>query len=198
MHLLRAASTADHAAVQRICIATGADGHDASGAYDHPELLSHLWAGPHLQADPSLCTIVEDADGPAGYLVATADTAAFERWCERAWWPTLREQYPLDTPHNPRDLELVRLIHAPEVSAASIVRDYPAHLHINLLPRMQGRGLGRALIERLVGQLRDRDVPGVHLGVSATNLRAIAFYEHLGFRQIDSEPDGLIMGLHVN
>jgi ribosomal protein S18 acetylase RimI-like enzyme len=196
---LRPASVADRNAVEAICIQTGDDGSDASGSYDSPELLAHLWATPHLVADPALCTIVIDDDGPAGYLVATADTPAFEQWCERMWWPPLRERYPLQAPRNERDQQLVELIHAPDRTPASVTDTYLAHLHINLLPRAQGLGLGRALIERLADRLRERGVAGVHLGVAGTNTRAIAFYEHLRFSTIAVEDDGgLIMGLRLD
>lgn len=196
MVALRPATLADRHDVESICTQTGDDGSDASDQYDEPTLLAALWASPHLVADPALGTIVVDDEGPAGYLVATADTAAFEAWCERMWWPALRDRYPLQAPRRDRDQQLVALIHAPEATPASITGPYPAHLHINLLPRVQGRGLGRALIERLCGQLRERGVAGVHLGVSGTNTRAIAFYEHLGFARLAVEDDGgIIMGM---
>ncbi len=188
--MLRPATEADRTAVEAICIATGDDGRDASGRYDHPELLAHLWASPHLLADPALATIVEDSHGPAGYLVATVDTLAFERWCGQHWWPALRAEYPLEAEWRETDRELVRLVHAPESTPASLADRYPAHLHINLLPRLQGVGIGRVLIERLVAQLRARGVAGVHLGVSATNEPAIGFYRHLGFEPAAVEPDG--------
>ena len=59
--------------------------------------------------------------------------------------------------------------------------EYPAHMHIDLLPRLQGQGLGRALIETLADALRERGVPGLHLGVSTENPGAIAFYHRVGF-----------------
>lgn len=191
---LRPASPADRPAVEAICIATGDDGRDARGLFGHPELLAHLWASPHLIADPALATIVEDEHGPAGYLVATADTLGFERWCEQHWWPALRQRYPIDEAWGDRDRELVALVHEPDATPASLAAAYPAHLHINLLPRAQGSGLGRVLIDRLLTQLRGRGVRGVHLGVSPTNTRAIRFYEHLGFERHSVEADGgLIM-----
>jgi ribosomal protein S18 acetylase RimI-like enzyme len=70
-------------------------------------------------------------------------------------------------------------------------------LHIDLQERAQGTGLGRLLIERLLGELRERAVPGVHLGVDVTNANAIGFYRHLGFRELDAEPGALIMGLRL-
>lgn len=195
---LSPATPTDRPHVEAICVATGDDGRDATGVYDQPVLLAHLWATPHLLADPSIATIVADAHGPAGYLVATADTRAFERWCEQHWWPALRQQYPLEAPRRDSDRELVRLLHAPESTPASLADRYPAHLHINLLPRLQGAGVGRVLIERLVAQLRHRGVAGVHLGVSGTNEPAIGFYRHMGFEPEAVEPDGgLIMVLSL-
>lgn len=192
---LRPATPGDLADVVSICTLTGDDGSDATALYDEPELLAAIWAAPHLVADPAICTIVVDDQGAAGYLVATADTAAFESWCEGMWWPALRDRHPLRAPRRDRDQQLVELIHAPEATPASLTEPYPAHLHINLLPRVQGLGLGRALIDRLLDQLRARGVPGVHLGVSGTNEPAIGFYEHLGFAPVAREPDGgLIMG----
>jgi ribosomal protein S18 acetylase RimI-like enzyme len=108
----------------------------------------------------------------------------------------LRRRYtPLDD--GSTDAELVRLIHAPERTPHEIVEAYPAHLHIDLLERTRGQGLGRVLIERLLSDLRARGVPGVHLGVDGTNTNGIGFYEHLGFREVAREPGGLIMGLRL-
>ena len=54
-------------------------------------------------------------------------------------------------------------------------------LHIDLLPRVQGRGIGRQLIELQLATLRDRGSHGVHFHVRPTNRRALSFYDHLGF-----------------
>jgi ribosomal protein S18 acetylase RimI-like enzyme len=67
------------------------------------------------------------------------------------------------------------------VTPEGLLGDYPAHVHINLLPRLQGQGWGRRLVEAIVLHLRAGDVPGVHLGVGANNERAIGFYTRLGF-----------------
>ena len=61
---------------------------------------------------------------------------------------------------------------------------YPSHLHINLLPQLQGRGVGRRLIETLLARLREQGSPGLHLATRLTNLRAAGFYRHLGFTEL--------------
>ncbi|HEX8343494.1 MAG TPA: GNAT family N-acetyltransferase, partial [Actinoplanes sp.] len=53
-----------------------------------------------------------------------------------------------------------------------------------LLPEWQGKGWGRALMGRFLDGLRSAGVPGVHLGMLATNVRARAFYDRLGFTEI--------------
>ncbi len=165
----------------RVCLLTGAAGQDATTLYRDPDLLGHVYCGPYPVADPELSLVVVDEHGVAGYVVATADTAAFDDWCERSWWPALRSSLPErpDPGDGTEDHVLVERIHHPDASSAP--PDAPAHLHIDVLPRLQGQGWGRRLIGGLSDRLHDRGVPGVHLGVDARNTRAVAFYEHLGF-----------------
>lgn len=52
---------------------------------------------------------------------------------------------------------------------------------IYVLPEAQGRGVGHALVERVLAEVGvERDI---HLHVAAYNDRAIAFYERHGFRR---------------
>jgi ribosomal protein S18 acetylase RimI-like enzyme len=55
---------------------------------------------------------------------------------------------------------------------------------MDLLPRAQGRGYGRQVLERVLDVLRRRGSPGAHLGVSALNTRAFGFYQHVGFQEL--------------
>lgn len=194
----RAPIAADLPALYRACLLTGRAGDDASADHDDPDLLGHLWVGPQATFDPALCDVVDDERGVAGYLVGVGSTSDFEAWCEQRWWPGLRERYPLGVARREADAALVRSIHRPEVTPAAITEVFPAHLHVNLLPRAQGQGIGRMLIERLADRLQQRGISGLHLGVDADNARAIAFYRHLGFAEVAVEDDGgLILGLQL-
>jgi GNAT superfamily N-acetyltransferase len=73
--------------------------------------------------------------------------------------------------------------------------EYPAHLHIDLLPETQGQGLGRALIETLFAELSRRGVRGLHLGMDPKNTGAAAFYERLGMTPLPAEPGGQSYGV---
>ena len=85
--------------------------------------------------------------------------------------------------------------HHPDYLCPEPYEDYPSHLHIDLLPRAQGKGLGRSMIEQLIERLGAGGSPGVHLGVSTRNTRAQAFYQRLGFQELartGSPGDGVI------
>jgi len=196
----RPARTTDPAEVARlydICLRTGADGGDATARYRDPRLLGEIYLGAYLAFEPDLAFVVDDGTGAVGYVVGTADTRAFEDRCEREWWPDLRARYPLDAfPAGTEDALRVRSIHSPATTDPSVLDLFPAHLHVDLLPAAQGGGNGRRLLDRFFDALRERGVPGVHLGVSETNTSAIGFYEHLGLERVPTS-EGLVLGLKL-
>jgi GNAT superfamily N-acetyltransferase len=57
---------------------------------------------------------------------------------------------------------------------------WPAHLHINLLPVTHGTGLGAALMESWLEQLRQSGAPGCHLSTLVENTCAVLFFEKMG------------------
>ncbi len=57
---------------------------------------------------------------------------------------------------------------------------------IALLPDWQGRGIGSRIVRDVVRCARERDLPTV-LNVLRENPRALALYERLGFRVVDSD-----------
>lgn len=176
---LRAFRPDDLAAMYRVCLLTGDAGRDASNLYRDPDLVGHVYCGPYPMADPSLALVVVDDEGVGGYLVGTADTVAFARWQDEHWWPALRARYPLGPDDGTADHALIELIHHPQ--HADPPAGFPAHLHVDLLRRLQGQGWGRRLIETFAAALAERGVTGLHLGVDPRNTGARAFYARLGF-----------------
>jgi ribosomal protein S18 acetylase RimI-like enzyme len=192
---IREATPEDRDACYDICLRTADSGRDATAIYADPSLVGSVYAGPYLALNEGLGYVAVDEDGVAGYVLGTADTRAFEAACEARWWPSLRERHadPGPDPRSPDD-RIRRFIHAPPVAAADVVRTHPAHLHIDLLPRLQGTGAGRALMETIQARFRAEGVPGVHLGVSRTNEHAVGFYRHLGFTTLDEDEHSLLLG----
>jgi ribosomal protein S18 acetylase RimI-like enzyme len=198
MRQIRQAHPFDLPGMYRVCLLTGDAGADATARFRNPDLLGHVYVGPYVAGQPAFAQVVADEDGVAGYCLGALDTRAFAAWAERAWWPVLREQYPAPAPEElSPDAELIRQIHEPGMAGGDLLAAYPSHLHIDLLERCRGTGLGRRLMERLLADLGAHGSPGVHLGVAATNANAIAFYRHLGFEELRAHPDALVMGLRL-
>jgi ribosomal protein S18 acetylase RimI-like enzyme len=201
---IRPALPRDRAALYEVCRRTGDVGRDASALHADPELLGHVWAGPYLALEPQLAFVVEDDEGVAGYVLGARDTTVFEERCEAEWWPALRRRYPDpdEVPGVERtpDQQLQHWIHHPPRTTPELVRRYPSHLHIDLLPRTQGRGDGRRLMQTLLDALREHESPGVHLGTSRQNTRAVGFYCHLGFTELTTygDDDTVVMGLSLD
>ncbi|RKN37626.1 GNAT family N-acetyltransferase [Streptomyces hoynatensis] len=189
-------------ALDDVCIRTGHLGGDARGHLPEPEILPVLFAAPYAAHDPDLVFVADDGERPIGYLVGTADSPAYFAWFRREWLPTVAARFPSpDAEPGVGDANLRDLLHHPErMLHPEIAAAYPAHLHIDLLPQGQRRGLGRALMEAYFAALRERGVPGVHLSMVAANTNARAFYHHIGFHDLGPAPDTdevIYLGLHL-
>jgi ribosomal protein S18 acetylase RimI-like enzyme len=192
--MIRKYQPAEEQVLYDICLLTGDSGVDASGLYQDPALLGEVYVGPYLRFAPEHALVGVDGDGVAGYVLGVPDTTAFEAECERSWWPALRARYPLSRfPQESPDGRIVRLIHHPPSTSADVVERYPAHLHIDLLPRLQGQGDGRRLLTALLDGLAADGARGVHLGVSTANQRAIGFYRRMGFTEVETYTHSLVM-----
>ncbi|MFI6761721.1 GNAT family N-acetyltransferase [Micromonospora sp. NPDC050417] len=196
----------DFDAVGDICIRTADAGEDASGSYADPDILPDIFAHPYAHLEPDLAFVLDgdgngdgngngDGDGygygdgtgrAVGYVLGTSDTTRFVRRFRDEWLPRVGDRYPAPTgePSTP-DAVMARLLHTPERMLLPELVDYPAHLHIDVLPEYQRAGHGRALMETFTGALRRAGVPGLHLGMITTNQKARTFYDRLGFHVIE-------------
>ena len=174
---IRPATPDDLEALYRIALATGDNGADATALYEDPRLVGHIYAAPYAVLSPDTAFVAEDADGVAGYIVGALDTRAFEVRLERDWWPPLRTRYadPSDRPLDAWSADEMRawLIHHPYPTPERVLSGHPSHLHINLLPRLQGQGMGKALIDQLLVPLEDEWLAGKRQNGVTARVKAI-------------------------
>ena len=108
------------------------------------------------------------------------DTAAWEIRLEGEWWPALRDKYEevdhLPAPQWTPDRRRVHMIHHPAGAPEAVVRTYPAHLHLNLLPRAQGKGIGKLLLNVWLDKASELGADAVHVGVNQQNSRPFRFW----------------------
>jgi len=196
---IRLARPDDAPAAYYVCLKTGDYGQDGEPFYrEDPDALGRIFVGPYLAFEPELGLILEDDEGICGYALGAFDSRAFYARNEAEWRPTLCASFAApegDPSRCTRVQQVYHWYHNPDYFCPEPYEAYPSHLHIDLLPRAQGRGYGRRLLEGVMDKLRQRGSPGAHLGVSMVNTRAFGFYQRLGFRELcrcGSGQDGCI------
>lgn len=196
--MIRGYRETDRRDVYDVCVRTANAGTDARGRYESDDLPGDIWAGPYLALEPGLAfvvTVPEPVEGTgervAGYILGTADTRRFVERYRAEWLPRFAAKYA--------ENEDTRAGFFPDRMLVPGVDDYPAHLHIDLLPELQRQGWGRALIRRFLAAAAERGAEGAHLAFDPANTGAGAFYERLGFTALpSSRPDAPLYGIRAD
>lgn len=175
----------DREAVRRICFETGYMG-DPQWQWRDRRSFADLFSSYYTDAEPESALVAERAGVVEGYLLGCLDSKG--AWSEDAIFKRLLW----------RRLIALRPSTAAFVwcSFSDVVRDrlkghalpaplrddrWPAHLHVDLLPSVRGRGVGRTLLQSWLERLRRDNVPGCHVQTLAENARAIAAFSSVGF-----------------
>ncbi|MCR2817567.1 GNAT family N-acetyltransferase [Microbacterium sp. zg.Y1090] len=181
----------DEPALADVCLLTADAGADATGVLADDDLWAEVFVLPYAARHPDLAFVVEsDHSRVVGYTVAVPDTRAFEDWFATEWWPRHADRWPEPEVELTRQDGILRYAYGRRAGAEPYGDAHPAHLHIDLLPEVQGQGWGRRLIDTVSDALRERGVSGLHLVSSADNAGALAFYDRLGFTRLPSH-DGV-------
>jgi protein O-GlcNAcase/histone acetyltransferase len=204
--VLRPARADDLAGCARVCLETGDHGADGTPFYtDDPDALARIYVAPYLALEGDLAFVLEDEQGICGYVLAALDSRSFYARYEVELRPLLAAAFPEpvgDPTRWTRAQHVHRSYHHPDYHCPGPAAAYPAHAHIDLAPRAQGHGYGGLMMRHILAELARRGAPGVHLGVSGRNPRAIAFYERLGFVELErrGSPDDqtVYMGLRLS
>ena len=194
MLVIRTFRSADLEALYTISLATGHEGGDASHLYEDRKLIGHIYSAPYALLEPHLALVVEDSEGVAGFAVGTPDTEKWQEKLEADWWPKLRRQY-VDPAARPAaewsaDQRRAYAIHHPQRVPRQVVELYPAHLHLNLLARTQGRGAGTMLFSEWMARASRYGVGAAHVGVNSANARAVRFWSKRGFDRLKPQDGG--------
>ncbi|HEY0122717.1 MAG TPA: GNAT family N-acetyltransferase [Rhizobium sp.] len=185
---LRPVQPADIDQLYVISLVTGDAGKDATALHRDGRMIGHIYSVPYAVLSPETVFVAEDGEGVCGYIAGVFDTVAFKERLECEWWPDLRRRYP-EPSGDPStwnaDQRRSHAIHHPKRVPAVLTGPFPAHIHMNLLPRAQGQGIGSALLDKWLSNARDKGVKGVHLGASMGNHSGIRFWASRGFTQVE-------------
>lgn len=175
-------------------------------------ISSYLWCHPYPILSSQTCFVLDSGTGEAvGYVLGTPNTRDFAARWPRAYTPNLDRSKLLPPPgYKARALPvptwdsdlpsyLLHLLYNDHIgllngSYPDMLDQYPAHLHINLLPGYRRQGWGQKMIATFCDTVRMDGASGVHLGMEARNADAGKFYSSIGFerfpRVISDDVDG--------
>lgn len=194
--LLRAANTADLPELLRVCLETGDSGKDATHLHNLPELVGDIYVAPYVIHEPDFAYALLAENKVVGYLLGVLDTESFEKVLVDKYWPVAKAKYQqIDFELTPSDQELLAELDKQGFSDEEITKNYPSHLHIDIVESHQGAGYGKSMIAYLLNELKQAGSSGVHLHVSASNDRARVFYKKFGFIEVIEDANECIMGL---
>ena len=195
---IRSYNPADTSAVYKICLKTGNAGQDATDLFFDPLVLGHIYVGPYMEFEPQSVFILEDDQGICGYIMGVLESRTYYQWMHNEWLPKILVDYkkPTGDPDTWDETEkTTNLLFQPE--SQRLFPDFPAHLHIDLLSRAQGRGQGKLMMDRFIDHLKFNKIPGVHLELSRNNDRAFRFYCKYGMQELDRNDVSIFMGYYL-
>lgn len=136
--------------------------------------------------------MVDDGSGNAvGYILGVPDSVAFvQRWRSK-FIPILAQNGIAEpAPSEDRRDQAVSVRHDvynPEemlhFEHPDLVKQYPAHLHIDILLGYQRQGWGPRLMAALFQKLLSEGAAGIFLGMAYDNEGAGRFYQRMGFQK---------------
>ncbi|TQM15542.1 GNAT family N-acetyltransferase [Pseudonocardia kunmingensis] len=161
------------------------EGAPTASLWGHVESEAAVYLTPYMDLEPeSLFVAVVDGE-LAGYLTGSLGTAVPG---ENARMERAIREHRLVLRRGPAAFFARSVV---DVAGAALRRQptagelhdprWPAHLHINLLPRARGTGAAAGLMEHWFARLRETGTPGCYLQTLVENRRATRFFERMGF-----------------
>lgn len=178
---IRKYKTEDFEATKYVCI------HDMIGC-ECDELIEYvevMFSRYYLEKEPENCFVaVDENDTPVGYVYGVSDYDKYQQ----SFAPYIRKIAEINNRRYLADALIEMFDHA-------IFKDkYPAHLHIDILPDYQSKGIGSKLITAFCDNLKSQGIGGVMLIVGSENTGARRFYERNGFTLLQEKPTGCAYG----
>lgn len=119
---------------------------------------------------------VNDENIPVGYVICATNIPLFRKKMLSEFSKRVRIIHPASIP----------LLLATVIAVYITKKHYRTHLHIDLLPEAQRKGLGTKLIDALCSHLASKDIKNVSVMTISKKSMGYKFYCKYGFRTIST------------
>lgn len=173
MYSIRKYKSSDREQLRYICKETVFDGKKDN--QNRLESIALIYNDYYTDYEPeNIFVAVNDDDIPVGYIICSVNTKMYFEKMVKEYFSKVAKTYSKSIP-----IFLANLF-----SVIIAKKQYRIHMHIDLLPEAQHKGLGSELIKTLAKKLYYQGVN--NLTVCGINLKADSykFYRHIGFHKI--------------
>lgn len=171
-------------AIRRISVLTALAGEPADQLIDGFDLLADALTKYFTDFEPESCFVAEQDGRVVGYIIGAIDTRVMDKLFTnkilgQLIWQAFRTGFFL------KAMNLKLVWHGfisflrGEFATPDLSKDFPATLHINLLPEARGFGNGSALMIQYLSYLSSKQVKGVRMATLSAS--AGAFFNRHGF-----------------
>jgi len=194
--VIRQCLKTDQRGILNICYRTGYMGEDLTekNLFNDKKLFGYLFCLYYPRYEPEHGFVAVDTKRDnkiVGYILGSDDSVRQSKLFRRKMVPKIALRLFLYTSWRYREsyraVNSFRRADSQENEPENLNEEFPAHLHIDILPEYQRKGIGSELISSFEQHMKDLGVPGIHLGTSNYNEKAIPFYEKHGYRIISEE-----------
>ena len=142
----------------------------------------------YLEHEPENCFVVDDDGRAVGYIICAENYDKYKEIFDRDYLPLTEEFGP----------ERYRWALTSSDPQGVVKNEYPAHLHIDILPEYQRLGMGGKLVTALCEHLTEKGIKGVCLTCGPKNERAMNFYKKRGFTLLLLDDEDACFGIKTN
>ena len=139
------------------------------------EFILHTFCDYYIEKEPENCFVLVDDDKAVGYIICSENYDKYKEIFDREYLPLTESLGE----------ENYKWACESTILQNKYKKDYPAHLHIDILPEYQRQGWGGKLLIALFEHLRTKNIKGVMLTAGTENVNAGKFYSKYGFKQLE-------------
>lgn len=130
-----------------------------------------------IEKEPDNCFVaVDENDKAVGYILCAENYNKFRKTFGKEYLSRFRK-HELSYRITALASTFIQFVHR---------KEYPAHMHIDILPEYQRMGLGHKLVDALSENLKEKGIKGVCLTTWANNKKGVGFYKKFGFTQLET------------
>ncbi|MCX7614990.1 MAG: GNAT family N-acetyltransferase [Clostridiales bacterium] len=190
--IIRCCKKEDEAGIVNVCYHSGYMGEDLDNKniFNDVKLFGYLFCVYYVRYQTEHCFVAEDVKTKqiVGYILGALNTKKqkidFYLKMSSKILSHVTTCTILKYPETLKSIMFFLIYGRPEKLPKNLFSEYPAHLHINILSEYQRYGIGAKLMEKFENHVRLNRVKGIHLQTTSENIKAISFYNKLGYQLI--------------